>query len=76
MLNLGSRNVLIHGRCYVLVCSLRKLLSTGSYSPYYENRKLVWDCTPEIENRKLVRGWELDVVSRKLFRICKPEVIP
>ena len=25
-----------------------KLLSTGSYSPYFENRKLVRGCTPEV----------------------------
>ena len=62
-LNLGSRNVLVSARCCVLVYNLMKLLSTGSNSPYFENRKLVRGCTPDIENRKLVRGW-------------KPEVIP
>jgi len=62
MLNLGSRNVLVSARCCVLVYNLMKLLSTGNYSPYFENRKLVRGCTSDIENRKSVRGWKLEVI--------------
>ena len=62
-LNLGSRNVLVSARCCVLVCNLRKLLGTGSYSPYIENRKLVRSCRPDIVNWRLVHGWKPDIVS-------------
>jgi hypothetical protein len=59
-----------------------KLLSTGSYSPYFENRKLVRGCTPEVipflltESQSVVgnqilwaRCW-----NRKLFRSWKPDI--
>ena len=65
-LNLGSKSALVSGRCYVLVCNLRKLSSTGSNSPYFENRKLVRVCTSNIKNRRLVCGWKPDIVSRML----------
>ena len=65
-----------------------KLLSTGSHSPYFENRKLVRGCTPEaspwletgycepgVVNRKLFRSWKPDIVNWKLLHSWKLDIV-
>ena len=88
MLNLGSRNVWINGRCCVLVWYLMKLLSTGSHSPVlWEPEVSPWLYTGSYSvfinrilwarcwNRKLFRSWKSDIVNRKLFRSWKPDIV-
>ena len=53
-----------------------KLLSTGSYSPYFENRKLVRGCTSEVSPWLETGYCEPGVVNWKLFRSWKPDSEP